>query len=103
MPMNEEGRSVAGGLAVAAMLRRIVRKQPGSTTVTVTKVTGAHTDEQGEPVPETVVVTTAEPEHDTAAHKMARTALVVASLSVALAVSTIAWRVIRRELRLLSR
>jgi len=97
---SEEGRSVEpGGLAIAAMLRRLIRKQPGATTVTITKVTGAHSDEEGEPVPETVVVTTAEPVLDTAAHKMARTALVIAAVSVALAASTIAWRVVRHELR----
>lgn len=98
---SEEGGSVDGGLAIAALLRRIVRKQPGATTVTITKVTGAHTDEEGEPVPETVVVTTAEPAAlvDTAAHKLARTALIVASVGVALAAFTIAWRAMRHELR----
>ena len=99
---SEESGVEPGGLALAAMLRRLIRKQPGATTVTITKVTGAHTDEEGEPVPETVVVTTAEPAMppDTAAHKMARTAMVVSSVAVALALSTIAWRIIRREIRL---
>jgi len=99
---SEEGGSVEpGGLAIAALLRRILRKQPGATTVTITKVTGAHVDDEGEPVPETVVVTTAEPAAlvDTAAHKMARTALIVASVGVALAAFTIAWRVMRHEIR----
>jgi uncharacterized membrane protein len=79
----------------------LVRKQqPGATTVTVTRVTGAHVDEEGEAVPETVVVTTAEPAalQDTAAHKLARTALIVASVGVAMAAFTIAWRAMRHEL-----
>jgi hypothetical protein len=96
--VTEEADPVAG-FALTALMRRVMSKRPSTTRVTVTRVTGAHRDEEGGPVPETVVVTTAEPVADTAAHRLARTALLVSSVAIALALSTIAWRIVRRGAR----
>lgn len=98
MTKAEEG-DVAASFALMSTLRRLMRRQPASTQVTVTRVVGAHVDEEGDPVPETVVVTTAEPLKDTAAHRVARTALVVSSVALALTTVTIAYRMIRHEIR----
>jgi hypothetical protein len=82
--MSETGRPLA-------LLRRALTRQPAATTVTVTRVTG-HTDPDE---PDTVVVTTAEPVRDTASHRLARAAMVTATVALALAVSAIAWRMWR--------
>lgn len=81
--------------AVLATVRRMLRRHPATTTVTVTRVVGHHVDDAGEPVPDTVVVTTSEPEPDTAAHKLARAALGVALIAVTLAAAGVTWRILR--------
>jgi len=78
--------TAAGLLAVA---RRAMRRQPAATTVTVTRVTG-RTDPD-EP-PDMVTVTTAEPAQPPASHRLARAAIVVASVALAVALSGIAYR-----------
>jgi len=77
----------AGILAAA---RRALRRQPSATTVTVTRVTGQARDPDGEP--ETVTVITEEPATPPASHRLAHTALVVASVALAVALSGIAYR-----------
>lgn len=97
--MSEDGASPVAAFALATVLRKILRKPSGSTTVTITRVTGQLDDEDGDP--ETLLVTTAEPViEDTTAIRMARNALIVASVAVTLAASTIVWRVVRREVRM---
>jgi tRNA A37 threonylcarbamoyladenosine dehydratase len=73
-------------------LRRALTRQSAATTVTVTRVTGRpDTDE-----PDTVV-TIAEPVRDTASHRLARAAMVTATVALALAVSAVAWRMWRNH------
>ena len=81
--------------AVLATVRRMLRRHPATTTVTVTRVVGSHVDDAGEPVPDTVVVTTREPEPDTAAHKVARLALGLSLIAVTVAAAGITWRILR--------
>ena len=93
--MSSTAAAMTGtGRAPLAVLRRALTKQPAATTVTVTRVTG-HPGDPDEP-PDTVVVTTAEPVSDTASHRLARAAMVTATVALALAVSTIAYRMWRR-------
>jgi hypothetical protein len=84
-----------------ALLRKALTRQPSATTVTVTHVTGS--DAEGEAVPDTVVVTTAEPVRDTASHRLARWAMVVASVALATTVLGIATRTLLREVHYAAR
>jgi len=81
--------TTAGLLAVA---RRALRRQPSATTVTVTRVTGPQ-DGGPEQVPDMVTVTTEEPAQPPASHRLARAAMVVASVALAVALSGIAYRI----------
>ena len=83
--------------ALLATLRRLTRRRPATTTITVTRVVGTHPDpETGEPIPDTVTVTTEPPEPDLATYRIARAALAVAALSAAVAVVAATWRTMRR-------
>ena len=90
-----DGGPALSAAAVLATVRRMLRRHPASTTVTVTRVVGGQVTDAGEPVPDTVVVTTREPEPDTAAHKLARAALGVALIAVALAAAGVTWRILQ--------
>jgi len=70
-----------------AVVRRALSRQSSATTVTITRVSGT----PEEPEPETVVITSERPE-ESPAHRMARLALGVALLAIAIAVIGASWR-----------
>ena len=81
--------------ALLAALRRVTARRPATTTITVTRVVGSHPDPQtGEPVEDTVTVTT-DPEPDPATLHLAQIALVMAALAAAAAVVSAVWRTMR--------
>jgi hypothetical protein len=81
---------------IAGLRRLSTRRRTSATTVTVTRVVGTHHDpDTGEPVEDTVTVTTAPPEPDLAAYRLARAALAVAAVAAAVAIVSAVWRVMR--------
>ena len=86
-------------IGLAALLRRITKKNPSSTTITVTRVTGTHTDEEtGEEVPDTVIVTTEAPP-PVKEYPLAKAAMLVAGVALAFTVSGWILRTLRGEFR----
>lgn len=82
------------------MLRRLVTKNPSTTTVTVTRVSGSHVDENtGEEVPDTVIVTTEAPAAPPDPHRLTKVALTLSITAITFAVITLTWRIIREEMR----
>ena len=82
--------------AALATLRRMLRRHPASTTITVTRVVGVHPDpDTGEPVEDKVTVTTA-PDADTETVRLAQIALAVSALAAMVAIVAAAWHTMRR-------
>jgi hypothetical protein len=76
------------GLLAAA--RRALARNPSATTVTVTRVTGSPS---ADAEPEKLVITTEEPaQQPPASHRLARAAMAVAAVALAVALSGIAYR-----------
>lgn len=94
--MGGDDVQVPATVALLAGLRRLIRKEPAATTVTVTRVVS---DPEGAPVPETVVVETQEPEKDTVAIRLLRLTLFLTAATLGIVVVTVGFRVLRHELR----
>lgn len=79
-------------------LRRVMRRQPRSTTVTVTRVVGTPGEDE-EQVPDVVVVETQEPVQDTGALKLVRLTLTVSVVTLGVLVVYVAYRTVRPKIQ----
>lgn len=91
--------SEAGPLRTVARLSRVFGRHPSTTTVTVTRVTGTHQDEEtGEEVPDTVIVTTEAPVQVRDPNTAVKTVLRVAAVAAVVALSGYVWHLLWEDL-----